>query len=86
MRRKASHLISSNQIKAARALLGITAAQLGAISDVPHRTVQRLEAHKGIPPSRGGTLDRVKLALEQAGIEFLGDPMECPGVQMRRGS
>lgn len=54
------------------------------MADVPLRTIQRFETTDGIPPSRSGTLERVKAALEQAGIEFMGDPITSPGVRLRR--
>jgi predicted transcriptional regulator len=76
-------LISSAHIRAARALLGISAEQLSQMADVPHRTIQRLESAGGIPPSRSGTLERVQRALEAAGIEFIGDPIASPGVRLR---
>lgn len=77
-------VISSAHIRAARALLGISAEQLSQIAEVPHRTIQRFETADGIPPSRSGTLERVQRALEAAGIEFLGDPVSSPGVRLRR--
>jgi hypothetical protein len=77
-------LINSLQIKAARGLLNISAEELGIRADLPLRTVQRLEVGDGIPPSRSGTLERVKAALEGAGIEFIGDPVTSPGVRLRR--
>ncbi|WP_206170004.1 hypothetical protein [Sphingorhabdus sp. YGSMI21] len=46
--------------------------------------MQRFEASSGVPPSRSGTLERVKAALEGAGIEFIGDPVTSPGVRLRR--
>lgn len=46
-------------------------------------TVQRFELAAGIPPSRSGTLERVKAALEAAGVLFIGDPLKSPGVQLR---
>jgi ribosome-binding protein aMBF1 (putative translation factor) len=75
-------LISSSQIKAARSLLGISAAELSEMGDIPHRTIQRVEAYEGVPPSRGGTLERLKATLEAAGIEFIGDPVTSPGVRL----
>lgn len=77
-------MVSSSQIRAARGLLGISAAELANVSGVTWRTVQRFEAVNGIPPSRSGTLERVKMALEQAGIEFIGDPVHSPGVRLRQ--
>ena len=64
--------------------MGISAEQLGTLADVPHRTIQRFETADGIPPSRSGTLERVKSALEEAGIEFIGDPLTSPGVRLHK--
>lgn len=75
---------SSAQIRAARALLGISSEQLAQLSEVGWSTIRRFEEVDGIPPSRAGTLERVKAALEQAGIEFFGDPVASPGVRLRR--
>lgn len=47
------------------------------------QVVGRFEEAGGIPPSRSGTLERVKAALEEAGIEFLGDPVTSPRVRLR---
>lgn len=77
-------MISSMQIRAARALLDISANELGRTSGVPLRTIQRFERAPGVPPSRGGTLERVTRTLEVAGIEFIGDPIKSPGVRLRR--
>ena len=77
-------MISSSQIRAARGMLGISAAELANMARVTWKTVQRFESVKGVPPSRSGTLERVKTALEEAGIEFLGDPVKSPGVRLRR--
>jgi DNA-binding transcriptional regulator YiaG len=77
-------MISAAQIRSARALLKITAAELAAEADVTWKTVQRFEASDGIPPSRAGTLGRVRAALETAGVEFIGDPISSPGVRLRR--
>jgi transcriptional regulator with XRE-family HTH domain len=76
-------MISSSQIRAARALLGISAADLAERSGVTWKTVQRFESADGVPPSRAGTLDRVQQALEDAGVEFIGDPETTPGVRLK---
>ena len=77
-------MISPAQIRAARALLGISADELARRSGVSWATIQRFESAPGIPPSRGGTLERVKAALEEAGIDFIGDPVASPGVRLRQ--
>jgi DNA-binding transcriptional regulator YiaG len=76
--------VSGLQIRAARALLGLSSEQLGALADVGWATVRRFEEGEVVPRSRSNTLQKVKQALEQAGIEFLGDPITSPGVRLRR--
>lgn len=77
-------VISGAHIRAARGLLGLTSRQLSALSGVSWATIKRFEEADGIPPSRSGTLERVKAALEDAGVEFIGDPVASPGVRLRR--
>jgi predicted transcriptional regulator len=76
-------MISGAQIRAARALLGISATELSARADVGWSTVQRFESVDGVSSSKAGTLDRIREALEEAGISFLGDPLTSPGVQLK---
>jgi DNA-binding transcriptional regulator YiaG len=76
---------SGPQIRAARALLGLSAAQLADLAGVTWKTVQRFESYDEIPPSRSGTLEAVASALEAEGVEFLGDPIKSPGVRLRTG-
>ena len=76
-------MVSSQQIRAARALLCISAAELAERSAVSHRTLQRFEAQDGIPESRSGNLEAIERVLAELGIIFLGDPLTSPGVQLR---
>ena len=69
-------MISGAQIRAARALLGISASDLAQISGVGHRTLQRFEATDGIPDARTAVLQQLIMALEGQGIVFQGDPIE----------
>jgi DNA-binding transcriptional regulator YiaG len=75
---------SGPQIRAARALIGISAAELAARAGVTWKTVQRFESVEGVPASRAGTLERIKAAVEAEGIEFIGDPIISPGVRLHR--
>lgn len=54
------------------------------MAGVTWKTIQRFESAVAIPPSRSGTLERVKAALEKAGVEFIGDPGASPGVCLHR--
>jgi transcriptional regulator with XRE-family HTH domain len=77
-------MVAAAQIRAARGLLKISAAELAALANVTLRTVQRMENAEGVPPSRSGTLARIQIAFEQQGVEFIGDPLISPGVRLRR--
>ena len=76
-------MISSYQIRAARALLGLSAAALAKRAGLSHRTLQRFEAQDGVPDSRLGNLDAIERTLTELGIRFIGDPLTSPGVQLR---
>ena len=66
-------MISSGQMKAARALLGIDQRRLAEISGLSVPTIQRMEASAGVV--RGNVYSLMKLvnALSAAGIELIGD-------------
>lgn len=76
-------MITSGQIKAARALLGMTASRLAEISEVAYTTVVRIESSDGVPSGQVKTLDAVQRALEKAGIEFIGTSESGAGVRWR---
>ena len=76
-------MISSSQIKAARSLLSWSMQKLSDKADVSLITIKRYEASGGIPEGKVAQLMKIKNALEAAGIEFLGDPIESPGVRLR---
>ena len=75
-------MITSGQIKAARALLGLTTAKLAEVSGIGFTTLVRLESFDGVPSANIKTLDSVMRALENAGIQFIGTPDDGPGVRL----
>ena len=75
-------MISSAQIRAARALLRWSAADLSAASGVGTATLQRMEVMEGVPSGQVRTLMAIKEALETAGVEFIGTPENDPGVRL----
>ena len=77
-------MIGGSQIRAARALLNWSAEALAEKVGVTRQTIQRLEQHDGLPPSRSQTLDDIQRAFESAGIEFIGSPADGPGVRLVR--
>lgn len=76
-------MITSGQIKAARALLGLTVAELAKTSGIGFTTMVRLESADGVPAGNVKTLTSVKAAIEKAGIEFIGTPENGAGVRWK---
>jgi transcriptional regulator with XRE-family HTH domain len=76
-------LITSSQLRAARALLKITAIDLASISGVGISTIKRFELSEGVPSGNIKTIDALKKALEKTGIEFIGTPDDRPGVRLK---
>ena len=76
-------MLSSSQIRAARALLGWSGTELAEKSGVGITTLRRYELQKGIPSANTSVLLILKTTLELAGIEFTGDPLVNPGVTLR---
>ncbi len=75
-------MITSSQIKAGRALLGLTTTKLAELSGIGFTTLVRLESFEGVPSANIKTLESVKRALEKSGIEFIGTPDDGPGVRL----
>ena len=76
-------MVSSSQIKAARAMLGWSAIELANHSGVGSASVKRYEVQDGVPVANTKNLLAIRNALEVAGIEFTGDPLINPGVTLR---
>ena len=75
-------MISSAQIRAARALLRWSAGDLSRASGVGTATLQRMEVMEGVPSGQVRTILAIKEALESAGVEFVGSPEQNPGVRL----
>ncbi|WP_058835063.1 helix-turn-helix domain-containing protein [Luteimonas abyssi] len=78
-------MISSAQMRAARALLGIDQRTLARMAGISLPTIQRMEASDGTVRGVVGTLTRVVEALEAAGIELIGNdqPSQARGRGVR---
>jgi len=77
-------LITTGQVKAARALLGWSQADLARRSGISEPTIARLEALKGELGGREGTVGRIRRALETAGVEFIDENGGGSGVRLRK--
>jgi len=75
-------MVTSEQIKMARAALGWSVEKLANESAVGVRTIHRIEAQNGIPNATAGNLKLLRETLQAAGIEFIGDAGDGPGVRL----
>jgi len=73
-------MITSQQLRAARALLGIDQRQLAELAGVSLPTIQRMEASDGQVRGVVDTLVKVISALEAGGIELLGENATSSGL------
>jgi len=76
-------LITSGQIRAARALVKWTGKELAEASGVAFSTLMRLETGEGIPSAQAKTLDAIEKAFERVGVQFIGSPEGGAGVKWR---
>jgi transcriptional regulator with XRE-family HTH domain len=77
-------MITAAQIRAARALLDFTQAQLSELASVSPTTIKRLEATSEV---RGAaeTVWKLQTALEKAGVEFIpAAERKGPGVRLNK--
>ena len=75
-------MLSVCQIKAGRVMLGWSAVELSERAGVSSATIKKYETQSGIPNANTRILTAIKSVLEQAGIEFTGDPLVNPGVTL----
>jgi len=73
-------MITSHQMRAARALIGIDQKQLADMAGLSLPTIQRMEASAGQVRGVVDTLVKVVTALEQAGIEIIGENAPSTGI------
>ena len=76
-------LITTAQIRAARALLRWSSSDLSTKAGVGISTIKRLEVMNGVPAINISTMVAIQGALEDAGVEFIGSPDDRPGVRLR---
>jgi predicted transcriptional regulator len=81
-------MITSGQMKAARALLGIDQQELAGRAGLSLPTIQRMEASDGVVRGTTDSLVKVIEALQAAGIEVIGEGVASPdggrGVRLKK--
>jgi transcriptional regulator with XRE-family HTH domain len=66
-------MITTGQLRAARALIAIDQRELAALSGLALPTIQRMEASDGVIRGTVNSLMRLIAALDAAGIELIGE-------------
>lgn len=71
------------QCKMARVALNLGIRDLAKLAQVAPATISRLEAGEELKPR---TVDAIRVALENAGVIFVDENGDGPGVRLRKGS
>ena len=66
-------MLSSLQLRAARALAGLDQRQLAEKSGLSVPTIQRMEASEGVIRGNVDSLMKIVTALDQAGVELIAE-------------
>ena len=77
-------MITTRQVKAARALLGWSQADLALNSGISEPTVARLESIDGPLGGRQETSEKIRNTIEGAGIEFIDENGGGLGVRLKK--
>lgn len=77
-------MITSEQVRAARALLRWEQRDLAAAAQVPLPSVKRIEAARGPLAGQARTADSIRAALEAAGVEFIAENGGGLGVRLSK--
>ena len=72
-------MITSAQLRAARAFLGIDQRKLAELSSLSVPTIQRMEASDGVVRGNVDSLMKLISALDTAGIALIGDNATSSG-------
>lgn len=75
--------VSIKQLKAARMLVGWSQHELAAAAGISLPTIKRLEAANGLLGGRETTAQKIKRALERAGVNFIDENGGGAGVRLR---
>ncbi len=78
-------MLTSEQVRAARALLRLEQKDLAKDSGVSLPSIQRLETRPGPLAAQPRTVAAIRAALEAAGVEFIAENGGGAGVRLRKG-
>jgi len=83
IKRDTMSITQRSQLRAARALLSRSQNRLAEASGVLLATIKRLEPGDGILATKVETMEKLRRALEKAGVEFIAENGGGPGVRLR---
>jgi transcriptional regulator with XRE-family HTH domain len=75
-------MINKEQLRAARAWLGLSQDDLAKLSKVASKTIKNFERGASVPYER--TLRDIQKALEDLGIEFVFEEEEGVGIRLKK--
>ena len=75
-------MLTCDQIRMSRAALGWSISKLSENSSVSVSTIKRLESNEGFKKATEANLRLIRETLQAAGIEFIGDADDGPGVRL----
>lgn len=77
-------MLTPQQIRGARAMLGMTQADLAARAGLSATALNNIE--RGASDPRASNLAAIQRALESAGVLFIDENGEGPGVRLRKAA
>ncbi len=77
-------MVNAAQMRAARGLVGWSQTRLAEASGLALSTIKRMEGDRGPLRSSAENVLKVQHALEDAGVVFIDENDEGPGVRLRK--
>ena len=77
-------MITVPQLRAARSLIGWSQNELANASGVAIATIKRMEGTRGLAKTAAENVWKAQQALEDAGVIFIDEDEEGPGVRLRK--
>ena len=75
--------MTGNQLRAARSLIGLSQGEVAALSGLSIPTIKRAEGQGAVSAS-SEAIAAIRAALEAAGVVFLPENGNGPGVALRK--
>ena len=74
--------LTVEQMRMARAALGWSVETMAEKCGVSSRTLRRIESEDGLQKATNANLRLIRETLQAAGIEFIGEACDGPGVRL----